>query len=132
MELELDYKRAVGSRSGTETCYTVEARYDFHSPLQIGKYIFDSRWRRVEFDRAAIGVPVCAPYQRQTLEHGMLGYAAAQALRWWLHAQADVLSGCWCLQTRLIQHKITYSHEIEAVSSHEHVGGEDRSHIKPG
>ena len=62
----------------------------------------------------------------------MLGYAAAQALRWWLHAaaEADNMSGL-CLETRIISHKISYSHKIETVGAHDHIHGDDRSNCMP-
>lgn len=132
MELEQDYRRERGSGNGTETAYTVEARYNYPQPTQIGGQIFDNRWREVKFQDSAIGVPRCAPFNRRTLEHGLLGYAAAQALRWWLHAaaEADNMSGL-CLETRIVSHKISYSHKIETVAAHDHIHGDDRSNCMP-
>ena len=128
MDLEEGYKREKGSGSGTEIGYTVEARYNYHSPTQIGGQIFDNRWRQVKFEQSSVGVPTCPRYQRHVAEQGMLGYAAAQALRWWLHANAVAEQGmALCLETRIISHKITYNHKIEAQAAYEHVHGEDRS-----
>lgn len=132
MELEQDYRSERGSGNETETAYTVEARYNYANPVQIGGQIFDNRWREVKFQDAVIGVPRCATFRRHTLEHGMLGYAAAQALRWWLHAaaEADNMSGL-CLETRIVSHRISYSHKIETVAAHDHIHGEDRSNCVP-
>ena len=132
MEFEDDYKRERGSGSGTETAYTVEARYNYPCPASIGGQIFDNRWREVKFQDSVVGVPRCAPYYRHTLEHGMLGYAAAQALRWWLHAlaEADCLSGV-CLETRIISHQIKHTHKIETIATHGHIHGDDRSNCIP-
>jgi hypothetical protein len=124
-ELEKDYPRETGSGSGTETAYTVEARYNYTEPARIAGQIFDERWRRVNFRPSEVGVPRCPEYKRQTKDHGLLGYSAAQALRWWLHAIADSgdskpFSG-FCLETRLVLHRITYSHHIEAIAVRDHV-----------
>ena len=119
--------------SGTETCYSVEARYDFPSPIQVAGQIFDNRWREVKFVDSEIGVPRASELQEHTIRHRMLGYSAAQALRWWLHAIADTQKGgmCLCLETRIVKHTIKYSHEIEAISEHDHIKGDDRSNCIP-
>jgi len=132
MELEEDYKRERGNGSGTETGYTVEARYSYNNPVQIGGQLFDNRWRQVSFEKSEIGIPSAPRYQHHVIEHGLLGYTAAQALRWWLHAQADAdgVSGL-CLETRLISHKISYTHKIEAIAAHNHIHGGDRSNCVP-
>ena len=125
MELEADYKRERSNGSGSEIAYTVEARYNYPEPVQIGTQIFDNRWREVVFLETAVGVPRCAPYQN-TLKHQMLGYAAAQALRWWLHAAAEAEKySLFCLETQIVSHKITHSHKIESVAAHEHIKGRD-------
>lgn len=133
MELEPDYTRERGNGSGTETAYTVEARFNYHAPIMIAGQIFDDRWRRVNFQHGKVGVPAASPFDRHTIEHGLLGYAAAQALRWWLHATADAQSmGCaLCLESRLVEHRISYTHKIEAIAAHGYVGGEDRSNCIP-
>jgi hypothetical protein len=132
IDLEPEYRKEGGSGSGTETAYTVEARYDYSEPIQVGKQLFDNRWRRVNFEPSLFGVPQCAPFARHTRDNGMLGYAAAQALRWWVHAEADAtnMTGL-CLETRIISHRITYSHKIEAIAAHEHIHGKDRSNCIP-
>ncbi len=119
--------------SGSETCYSVEARYNFPNPVEISGQIFDDRWREVKFEDGPVGVPRASEYQEHTLRHRMLGYAAAQALRWWLHANADAMKAgtCTCLETRLVKHKISHSCEIEEVSVHAHIHGKDRSNYMP-
>lgn len=132
MDLENDYRRERGNGSGTEIAYMVEARINSDRPEQIGDQIFDNRWREVHFVHALNGVPRCSPYARRTIENGLLGYPAAQALRWWLHANADKdgISGI-CLETRIIKYEIAYSYSITAVSSHKHIHGDDRSNLFP-
>lgn len=118
MELEQDYERKRGSGNGTETAYMVEARYTTDYPIQIGGQLFDNRWREVKFQESLIGVPRCANYQKQTIEHNLLGFSAAQALRWWLHAVADAEGiGGLCLETRIVSYRITYSYNIEAIEA---------------
>jgi hypothetical protein len=130
MKLDESYSTKVGSHSGSETAYSVEARYNYISPAKIGKQLFDNRWRTVEFDASSVGVPRAPSYQRETLNSGLLSYSAAQALRWWLHALADY-EGHSCIETRLIKHKISFSMEIVAVSSHAEIGGDNKSSMMP-
>ena len=115
-ELEPDYKRVRSSATGTEVAYSVEARHsEIQEPIQLNDQIFDGLWREVKFKASPIGVPSDRYYAR-SLEHGLLGYEAAQALRWWLHAESrNAIGGGYCLETRIIAHKITYSHKVEAV-----------------
>lgn len=135
MELEEGYdKRGTSGGTSGGTCYTVEARYNSHEPKEFGGQIFDNRWRQVNFARAAIGVPAGnRALDWVALEHGYLGYAAAQALRWWFHAHADAegFGGGLCLETRLVKHKYSVDYKIEPTSAHEHIHGEDRSNCIP-
>ena len=135
MKLEDGYDKGGGSGQSTETAYTVEARINYPSPASVAGQIFDIRWSRVYFEKNAangIGVPDAPHHKRATLEHNLLDYAAAQALRWWLHATAAVENvAVYCLETRLVSHKITTSHSIEAIEAHEYIHGDDRSNIMP-
>lgn len=130
MDLDSDYKRDRGSGSGQETAYAVEARYNAASPVSIGEQIFDNRWREVVFPKGPIGVPG-RPWNEQSMKLRLLGYSQAQALRWWLHAEADSTMSGICLETRLIKYEVSHSHKAVAVSQHCIVGGEDRSNFVP-
>lgn len=117
-DLEETYEKNRGSGSGTEIGYTVEAKYDYLCPAEISGQLFDNRWRAVNFEKSKIGVPSCAPsYQRHLLENGLLSFSAAQALRWWFIAEVEAsnhgFSLCWA--TRLIEHRVTFSHKVEAI-----------------
>lgn len=131
MKLEDDYKPNKGSGSGTETAYTVEARYNYPDPSMIGVQIFDNKWRTVNFDKSQIGIPQCSDYAKYTKEHGMYGYQAAQALRWWFVAAASMIHKDICLETRIVKHVIEHSYSITAVSAHDLIGNEDRSGMIP-
>lgn len=130
MKLDKDYKTDLGN--GTSTCpgYTVEARHR-GTPAEVGGQIFDGEWRRVSYEKTQVGVPNSS--LQKVEEHGLLGYATAQALRWWLHAssQADFGSSGFCLDTRIIKHNIKTTHAITAVSMHEFIGGEDNPNFQP-
>jgi hypothetical protein len=130
MELEAEYERGKITASGEDSAYTVEARYAYTSPVEIAGQLFDNRWRQVVLYEGAIGVP-CEMLAKHRERFGMLGYAQAQALRWWLHAEADSFMNGLCLETRLIKHEIKYSSEAVAVSQHCVIGGEDRSNCVP-
>ena len=128
MNLEDDYDKRGGGGSSTETAYTVEARVNYPRPASIAGQIFDLRWRRVLFQKTApdIGVPDAPSHKTLTLEHGMLSYEAAQALRWWFHAAAGHDLGMVCLETRLVSHKIVSTYEINAVEVHDPVRWGDK------
>ena len=136
MQLEDGYSKGGGSGQAAETAYTVEARINYLHPAFVAGQIFDIRWSRVHFEKNAangVGVPNAPSHKRATLEHNLLDYAAAQALRWWLHATALAAedANAYCLETRLVSHKITTSYSIEAIEAHEHIHGENRSNIIP-
>ena len=117
ISLEEDYKTIKSKGSSTSTGYTIEARFHVREPEKIGRQIYDDRWRQVEFDRSASGGPMSPVYHHELIERGLLSYSAAQALRWWFHAQAEIecVGGAPGLQTRLVQHRVTCTHEVAAI-----------------
>ena len=132
---ETGYPSPKGSEGGTKTGYTVEARQGGKEPKQIAGQIFDNRWRKVIFEKGEIGVPPANPlFAKHLLHYDLLGYSAAQALRWWLHAVADGatygMAGIM-LETKLVKHKIEYESKCNAISEHKIISGEDRSNLMP-
>lgn len=126
------YPKDRSSRSGTSTGYSVEARYTGNDVANINGVIFGSRWKEVQYQESPIGVPRGELYHDTFLaEHNLYGYASAQALRWWFHANASILHGSLCLETRLVKHKIEYQTKAVAISEHANIGGDDRSHVMP-
>jgi hypothetical protein len=121
------------SGSGGLIAYSVEARYAFPSPKVIAGMTLDARWQKVQFTEAAMGVPIGRSYNDPWLRNtGLLGYQAAQALRWWFLAHAEAELSCLCVETRLIEHKIEYSYSETAQKAAAHIGvGESRSNIMP-
>jgi hypothetical protein len=120
--------------SGTDSGWSVEARYAYYEPKVINGMMLDDRWRTVHFnDTSPIGVPRGPRYHSPWLAHcGLYSYQSAQALRWWFIAQAEAeLLGSLCLETRLVKHKITYSYHHTAETAHEVIGGDDRSNTRP-
>lgn len=129
MKLEDDYITNRGNGSGTSVGYTVEAKYDYPAPVQIGDQLFDNRWRNVSFSKSPIGVP-CTDDELN--EHGLMTYTQANALRWWFHAQANAEHKGWVLVTRLISHKLEKTWKVTATEAHEIHGGDgNESTIKP-
>src|SRR5690606_9220355 len=99
-----------------------------------GSQLFDQRWKRVKFD--TIPLPVGVPSGPPSLSGlrdklGLYSYQAAQALRWWFHANAAASWNDLCLETRLVKHRVKYSYECEAISAHAVIGGDDRSNVMP-
>lgn len=125
MEKGEEFPRNGSRGSGTTTGYRVEARHNYHSSITIGDQTFDLRWQEVTFQRGSPGVPtkIGSPHCEGT--YGTHSYQAAQALRWWLHAAAEIdIAGGICLETRLVEHKIKYEYSVTVVAAHEHAGGD--------
>ncbi len=132
---EKEYPKSSGNSSSTMPAYSVEGRYNYSAPQEIAGQIFDNRWRRVIFNEGDAGVPIGSEFHINELrQYSVMGYSAAQALRWWLHAVAD--AGCsmstgLCLETKIVKHIIKTSSECEAVSEHDIISGEDRTSMMP-
>lgn len=116
LPLEAGYETLHSSGGGTMEGCTVEARVLGREPASIAGQLFDERWRPVRFARGAVGVPPVPSYCQRLDEHNLLGQSAAQALRWWLHAQAEAeWPPKFALETRIVVHTLTYSDKVEAV-----------------
>jgi hypothetical protein len=128
-----EFPASQGSGTSSETAYTVEARCPGQHPMAVARQLFGHHWCRVVFgESTGQGVPAAPLWKVHTIEHGMYSYAAAQALRWWLHAQAEFERGFFTLlETRLVEHTIETSHKITAVGAHQIIGSEDRSATMP-
>lgn len=133
-QLKAEFPRKPQSSSGGQTGYSVEARVAEHAdPIEVGGQLIVKKWKPVRFPEAPIGVPAGPSYEKAREHFGLLSYPAAQALRWWLHAQVDARTFAFGLglETRLIQHNITYSFEATPISEHGHIHGADRSNCIP-
>lgn len=97
-----------GNGSGTQRVYIVEARSTFTEPQPHRGMILDQRWRRVNFDRGAPGVPVNL-LNAEAERLGFLNYAAALALaHWFLAAPSGI-----CIEARLVQVEFIYKYETK-------------------
>lgn len=96
--------------------FTVEAMFASDKPRQIAGQLLDNRWAEVSFAMApqGFGVPAHDQFNAEIVRHGLYGYEAAQALRWWLHAQARLEGGEYCLRTRLVVHKVVTETRVTA------------------
>lgn len=121
------------SGTGTIHAFRVQARYMYPEPKVFNGIVLDERWRYIDFPSAPIGVPRGPEYYLPMLiTTHCYGYQAAQALRWWFHAEAErSLLGGLCIDTRLVQFTIEYSHKWKPVSCHGLIGGNDRSSSIP-
>lgn len=115
--LECDYNIVKSQGSLTSTGYTVEARFFMRDAEIIRQQVYDGQWRQVKFDLSDNSIPMSPVHHRELLEHGLFSYSAAQALRWWFHAQAEIecVGGAPGLQTRLVQHRLTLAHNVMAI-----------------
>ncbi len=126
-----EFPRAKGqSHGGTESAWSVQARHTGPAPVQLGGQTFDNRWRNVGFSESRLGVPANKPFSQAT-QFGLLSYPAAQALRWWFHANAALSYQHLLLETRLVQHQVEYQISERAISAHEHIHAGDRSNVMP-
>ena len=133
-EIAPEFPKKGQSGGGTEEAYSVEARFMYNEPKQFGAQIFDQRWKTVLFDRVSppLGVQHGPPSRSGARAVcGLYGYQAAQALRWWFHANAAAGWQDTCLETRLVRHRLKYEFSSEAVSAHVQIGGDDRSGRMP-
>ena len=90
---DTEYPKTRANGSGSNTGYTVEARNVSDRPQKLGDQIFDNRWRQVAFNKGEIGVPSGLRHSVHVMgSEYLLEYSSAQALRWWLHANADFSS----------------------------------------
>lgn len=107
--------------SGNFDAWSVEARIAMHSPKTIAGHLLDDRWRRVNYNYEPVfGVPIGKDYHEPLLRTcGVMGYACAQAMRWWLVAVAERDCKHVCLETRLVKHEIQYQFSNVAKSAHE-------------
>jgi hypothetical protein len=107
-----EWPRKPTSSSSTLTLYSVEARFAYPTPTTVAGQTFDNRWARVQFQSAATGVPL-RDWDLAARATGLLGYPAAQALRWWFIAQAAAECKELCLETRLVKHRVSLSWSSE-------------------
>ena len=107
-----DRDKPHSSMSGEDIVYTVEARYCYDYPINVGAQIFDNRWQEIKVEESQHGVSnrIAAPVRL----HGKFNYAAAQAIRWLFLADAALHQVGFCFETRLVKHKVKFSHEIFA------------------
>lgn len=123
------------SGSGTQRCWTVEARAAVgcsraKAPVagMWGTKVWsDHHWERVGFKEGTPGVPAGQPWDEFT-KHGFYSYAAAQALRWWFVAEQGSFGA---LDTRLVEYEFKYSWEAKPLRTACDVISENREDIMP-
>ena len=116
------------SGSCTTPCYSVQARYTYMEPKEVGGVIYHKDWRTVPFEKSQVGVPNNT-HSDAANNLGLLSYQSAQALRWWFHASLGY--GDLCFETRILKHVVKHSYSEEIVGAFDHVGGENRSNLMP-
>jgi hypothetical protein len=106
----------------TERLFSVEARYNYSSPVQFGDMILDKEWRKVHFNNVPQRPDYPGVLSRKPwpviAENDLVHYAAAQALRWQLHAAADVEFKVG-LETRLVEHEVETAWKQTAIAARE-------------
>ena len=96
--------------------YRPEVRSSYSRPVMASGQIVDAVWRPIEYTRnqTLIGIPQ-GYFDAKLTEHGLLGLAQAEAIRWWFiaSAEAEGPTGSMCLETRLQKYKLTITHKVE-------------------
>lgn len=129
-----DFPKKGTSGNGGMKAYSVEARLAYPTPRQVAGMLLDTRWQKVHFHNSTpFGVPIGRSYNDPWLKAtGLMGYQAAQSLRWWFLAVAEAELSCGCVETRLIEHKIEYSYSETSLKAVASVGvGDNRDNIMP-
>jgi hypothetical protein len=127
-----EYPKKGQSGNGSDTGYTVEARYTgSQGHVAIAGIIYTGAWKKLHPEQGPVGVPPHRRFESWLGQCGLMNYPAAQAIRWWFHAIAEQDFQNLCLETRIVKHRVQYSFEEIAVSAHAEIGGEDRSGYLP-
>lgn len=117
----------MSSASGNFMGYSVEARSTYYKPEKIGELLLDKRWRQIHWSDDRGGMPEGPSYQQPWLRsHGLFSYQAAQALRWWFLAEVEANGRHFCIETRLVEHKVTYSTKAEEGRALDKIGKDGR------
>jgi hypothetical protein len=127
------WPKDASSGSGGHVGYTVEARIAYNTPETVAGTVLDTRWRPINFTQAAQGVRERAGSPFDVATYGLHNWAAAQALRWWFHAEAELQRhGSFCLETRIVAHQVSFYYSVKATGAHAEIGGNGhRSHKGP-
>jgi hypothetical protein len=116
-----EFPKKCSSGSCTDKLYSVEARYNYTHPIKFFDMILDKQWRKVNFTEIP-QIPAYPGVQSRKpaamYQSGLVHYAAAQALRWGLHAESE-LNHLFCLETRLVEHVVKTTWDEQAVAAHE-------------
>ncbi|MDN7413448.1 hypothetical protein QZM42_33525 [Burkholderia vietnamiensis] len=128
---QTEFPKKGTSGHGTTIGYTVEARHTARDHVVIAGVVYTDKWKRLNPDRASIGVPAHGMFEPWLAQCGLMNYPAAQAIRWWFHAIAEADFHNLCLETRIVKHQVKYSYEETSVSEHAFIGSDDRSNSMP-
>lgn len=107
-----DVKKSHGSGSGSEMVYLVEARSTFTEPQEANGMTLDNRWRVVTFAPSPVGVKNSVWSAEARAWGKYLTYEAALTLAHLFLTNAD---RGYCLETRLVKIKLSYSHSTEEI-----------------
>jgi len=118
---------AGGSMNASGRFFAVQARVAPNAePRMVGDLMLTHQWKRVEFERGAVGVPHGRPWQWGAEELRLLSWPAAQALRWWWLAQYDAATfGAHEIETRLVEHAVNWSVQSTTIAAHDPTNGDN-------
>lgn len=137
---DTEFPKTPSTLSGGDKGWTVEVRLaDYKEPQELFGQMITNKWKKFEFTRILadpelnMGVPVRPSYGGSLEQFQLLPYAAAQALRWMLHAhfEASEFGANLAFESRLIEHKTEFSFKSTPTGAFAPIGGEDRSCIMP-
>lgn len=110
----------IPRQSGTQPGWSVEARSTLEDhPLQVGEQLFTTKWKKVHFDPAKLGVPAGRLDFDEYLRFDLLSYPGAQALRWWFIAALRMEHKDTAVETRLVRHEVTYERSARRIAEYD-------------
>ncbi len=108
--------KSIGSGTGGDRAYFVEARFNYHEPCEICGQLMDKEWRRIHFSKGPIGIPGPQFPNLASTNLGLHSYAQAEALRWWFLAAADTNHDTLCLETRLVEVEVNWTFNSKLIN----------------
>jgi hypothetical protein len=134
-----EFPKKEWSASGGDFGWSVEVRAaSYAEPFELLGRLVTNKWKKFEVvqgpseDTTLVHVAARQSYEGVRERYGLLEYQEAQALRWSLHAKHEADSSFGGkLETRLVEHKLTYAYTCTPLAAHDEIKGEDRSAFGP-
>lgn len=106
-----EFPKDRNSASGSSDGYVVEARLNYNGASRVINGLpLGPTWTPISFEKGRLGVPQGVVFGADRFS-SLLAYPSAEALRWWFVANAAETHDDLCLETRLVEVRLTFSHK---------------------